>query len=89
MATLLKQLEVIFDTTFTDRIVENFLCKAFRALSNNDSTKKGQSWCDTLLLGQQLYKFKSNFILVLSQVARQKRWKVMQLSTDFHTVINY
>jgi hypothetical protein len=66
MAILLKQLEVVFDTTFTDWIVENVLCKMFRALSNNDSTKKGQLWCDTLLLGEQLYKFKSNFILVLS-----------------------
>jgi hypothetical protein len=66
MATLLKQLEVVFNTTFTERIVENVLCKAFRMLKNNNSNKKVEMQCDTLLPGQQHYKFKSNFILVLS-----------------------
>jgi hypothetical protein len=67
MATLLKRLEVVFDTTFTDRIVENILCKAFRVLSKNNGNKKVLAWCDTLLPGQQIFDFKSNFVLVLSQ----------------------
>jgi hypothetical protein len=41
------------------------LCKAFRALSKQDA-KKGPSWCDTLLQGQLLYKFESNYISVIS-----------------------
>jgi hypothetical protein len=65
LATLSRRLEVVFDTPFTDRIIENVLCKAFRELSHNE-TKKAQSWCDTLLPGQQLYKFESNFVLVVS-----------------------
>ncbi len=40
--------------------------KAFRELSSNNDTKKVQSWGDTLLPGQQLYKLKSNFMLVVS-----------------------
>jgi hypothetical protein len=66
MATLLKRLEVVFGTTFTDRIVENVLCKAFRVLSNKGSKKKTETWCDTLLPGQQLFHFESDFISVLS-----------------------
>jgi hypothetical protein len=66
MATLLKRLEVVFYMAFTERTVENILCKSFRELSNNKGTKKVQMWCDTLQPGQQLYKFKNDFILVLS-----------------------
>jgi hypothetical protein len=66
MATLLKRLEVVFGTTFTDRIVKNVLCKSFRALSHKDSRKKKESWCDTLLPEQQSFRFETNFILVMS-----------------------
>ena len=66
LATLLKRLEVVFGTTFTDRIVENILCKAFRCLSDKESQKMIESWCDTLLPGQQLFQFEQNFILVMS-----------------------
>jgi hypothetical protein len=55
----------VFKTRFTERIVKNVLCKAFQALSKQDA-KKGPSWCDTLLPGQLLYKFESNFISVIS-----------------------
>jgi hypothetical protein len=34
LLTLSRRLEVVFRTQFTERIVENVLCKAFRALSN-------------------------------------------------------
>jgi hypothetical protein len=66
MATLLKRLEVVFGTTFTDRTVENVVCKSFRALSNNDSKKKMESWCDTLLPEHNFFQFETNFILVMS-----------------------
>jgi hypothetical protein len=64
LSTLSCRLEVAFNTRFTERIVENFLCKAFRSLSTQDA-KKAQ-WCDTLLPGQLLYQFDGNVILVLS-----------------------
>jgi hypothetical protein len=66
MATLLKRLEVVFGTIFTDRIVENVLCKSFRALSKKDGKEKKESWCDTLLEGQQVFQFETDFIIVLS-----------------------
>jgi hypothetical protein len=65
LSTLSLRLEFIFKTRFTERIVEKVLCKAFSALSNQDSKKK-PSWCDTLLPGQLLYKFESNSISVIS-----------------------
>jgi hypothetical protein len=66
MATLAKRLEVVFETNFTDRIVENVLCKALRALSNKQSKKKKETWCDTLFPGQPLFQFEPNVVLVLS-----------------------
>jgi hypothetical protein len=65
MATLSRRLGVVFGSIFTDRIVENILCKTFRALSNDG--QKNHSWCDTLLPGQQLYRFKTDFILIVSE----------------------
>jgi hypothetical protein len=46
LATITRRLEVGFDTEFTERIIENLLCKAFRELSNKDQ-KKALAWCDT------------------------------------------
>jgi hypothetical protein len=65
LATLSCRLTVVFEIEFTDRICENLLCKVFRVLSKKD-TRKGQSWCDTLGLGQQVFKFEPGFILVVS-----------------------
>jgi hypothetical protein len=47
-----------------DGLLQIVLCKAYRALSNQDA-KKEPSWCDALLPGQLLYKFESNSIWVL------------------------
>jgi hypothetical protein len=66
LATLMKRLGVVFVNTFTDRIVENILCKAFRALSNKDSKRKTERWCDTLPPGQLIFQFEDDFIIVLS-----------------------
>jgi hypothetical protein len=64
LATITRPLEVGFDTEFTERIIENLLCKAFRELSNKDQ-KEALSWCDTLCSTQQIYQFDSNFIVVV------------------------
>jgi hypothetical protein len=64
LSTLSCRLEVAFNTRFTERIVENVLCKRFRSLSTQDA-KKAQ-WYDTLLPGQLLYQFDGDYILVLS-----------------------
>jgi hypothetical protein len=77
LSTLSCRLEVAFVTRFTERIIENVLCKAFRSLSTQDA-KKAQ-WCDTLLPGQLLYQFDGDSILVFLQAARQKNWKGMLL----------
>jgi hypothetical protein len=66
LATLLKRLEVVFDMSFTDRVVKNILCESFRELSQNKGSKQIQMWCDTLQPGQQLFEFKTNYMLVLS-----------------------
>jgi hypothetical protein len=66
LATLLKRLGVVFDNTFTHRIVENILCKAFRALSKKDSKRKTERWCDTMPPGQLIFQFEDDFITVLS-----------------------
>jgi hypothetical protein len=65
LATLSRQLEVVFDTPFTEQILENVLCKAFRVLSKREA-KKPLIWCDTLLPQQRLYGFKSDYIFVIS-----------------------
>jgi hypothetical protein len=72
LLTLSRQLEVVLKTRFTERIVKNVLCKAFRALSKQDA-KKGPSWCDTLLPGQLLYKFESNSISVISPSSEREQ----------------
>jgi hypothetical protein len=64
LATITHRLEFGFDTEFTERIIENLLCKAFRELSNKDQMK-ALSWCDTLCSTQQIYQFNSNFIVVV------------------------
>ena len=65
LATLSRRLEVVFEIQFTDRMVENIFCKAFRALSSNDSRKEIQ-WCDTLVEGQQIFQFTRDFVLIIS-----------------------
>jgi hypothetical protein len=67
-------LEVGFDIHFTEWIIENLLCKPFHDLSNKEA-KKALSWCDTLLPKQQLYQFKSNFILVVSSKGEKEQVK--------------
>ena len=63
LATLSRRLEVVFVCElFTERIIENILCKAFRVLKG----AKRANWCDTLLPGQQLFQFKSHCVLVIS-----------------------
>jgi hypothetical protein len=64
LATITRRLEVGFDTEFTERIIENLLCKSFQKLSNNDQ-QKALSWCNTLCLTQQIYQFNSNSIVVV------------------------
>ena len=61
LSTLSRRLEVVFDGKFTERIIENILCKAFRCLGGRIT-----NWCDTLLPGQQLFQFKSHYVLVIS-----------------------
>jgi hypothetical protein len=71
LSTLSCRLEVAFNTRFTERIVENVVCKAFRSLSTQDA-KKAQ-WCDTLLPGQLLYQFDGDSILVHFSKGRGRR----------------
>jgi hypothetical protein len=68
LATITRPLEVGFDTEFTERIIKNLLCKAFRELSNKDQ-KKALSSCDTLCPTQQIYQFNSTSIVVVYNVA--------------------
>jgi hypothetical protein len=63
LATLSCRLEVVFGDVFTERIIENVLCKSFRVLNG----AKTAGWCDTLLPRQQMYKFKTHGVLVISQ----------------------
>ena len=71
LSTLSRRLEVVYNTRFTERIVENVLCKAYRALSNQE-TKRVVSWCDTLLPGQLLYKFEGKSISVISPSGKKE-----------------
>ncbi len=80
LSTVSRRLEVVFKTQFTERIVENVLCKTFRALSKQDA-KKGPSWCDTLLPGQLLYKFESNYISVISPSGETERMEEKAIVT--------
>jgi hypothetical protein len=64
-ATVSRRMEVVFCTKFTDRIVENLLCKTFRVLSNNGQQEAAR-WCDTLIAQQQLYQFNHGSTLVIS-----------------------
>jgi hypothetical protein len=63
IAALLCRFEFAFKSPFTERIMENILCKARRVLSNDMGDER---WCDTLLTDQRLYQFKKNSVLVLS-----------------------
>jgi hypothetical protein len=66
LTTVCQQFEVAFDTMFTDRIIENILCKTYRVLNNCDK------WCDTLQPGQLLFNFQSNCVLVISPNGENK-----------------
>jgi hypothetical protein len=64
LATLSScRLEVVFGDILTERIIENVLCKSFRVLSG----AKTAGWCDTFLPGQQMCKFKTHGVLVVSE----------------------
>ena len=52
LATPSRRLEVVFRDLFTERIIENVLCKSFRVLNGT----KTVPWCDTLLPDQPLPK---------------------------------
>jgi hypothetical protein len=82
LLTVSRQLEVVFKTHFTERIVENVLCKAFRALSKQDA-KKGPSWCDALLPGQLLYRFESNSISLISPSGEIEQMEEKAIVTRF------
>jgi hypothetical protein len=64
-----RQFEVAFDTMFTDRVIENVLCKMYRVLNNCDKNSK---WCNTSQPGQLLFNFQSNCVLVISPNGENK-----------------
>ena len=66
LVTLLKRLEVVFKTIFTEHIIEKKLCKAFRALRSQKCPKRQEHWCDTLQVGHILFLFKTGCFIILS-----------------------
>jgi hypothetical protein len=61
--TLAQRFKVAFNKSFSKRVLENILCKAYRIL-NYKVGQRQPKWCDTLVPGQLLFEFENELLTI-------------------------